>query len=305
MEQRETPDELDERWRADLSEWGIPHAIAAGARSDPWGHSPARFGERTDRALADPEGPTLARVAEALPPGGSVLDVGAGTGAASLPLARLDDAGPGTGPPPTRPSPAGTAGGAVRRDRAQESGTRLGELIAVDTSAAMLAELAARAGSLGVPVRPVTGRWPDVAGETPAADVAVAAHVVYNVPDLAAFLTALTGHARRRVVLELTHRHPMSWLSPLWARFHGLIRPERPVADDVAALARRLGYGVRQEERPAPLPRFASLEAMAESACRRLCLDPGRAEEVVAAAVELDMWPMLRDRWVTLWWDVA
>ncbi|GGL48509.1 class I SAM-dependent methyltransferase [Planomonospora parontospora] len=268
MEERETPEELDERWRADLSEWGIPAGIAAGARSDPWGHSPARFGERTDRALADPEGPTLARVAEALPPGGSVLDVGAGTGAASLPLARL------------------------------------GELVAVDTSAAMLAELETRARRLGVPVRPVVGRWPDVAGETPAADVAVAAHVVYNVPDLAAFLTALTGHVRRRVVLELTHRHPMSWLGPLWARFHGLIRPERPGAGDVAELARRLGYGVRQEERPAPLPRFASLEEMAESACRRLCLDPGRAEEVVAAAVELDMWPVLRDRWVTLWWDV-
>ncbi|MBG0814713.1 methyltransferase domain-containing protein [Planomonospora sp. ID82291] len=260
---------MDERWRTDLAGWGIPAEIAAAARSDPWEHSPARFGERTDRALAVPEGPTLLRAAEALPPGGSVLDVGAGTGAASLPLARL------------------------------------GGLIAVDTSAAMLAELEVRAGRLGVPVRPVLGRWPDVAGETPPADVAVAAHVVYNVPDLSAFLAALTAHARHRVVLELTHRHPMSWLSPLWAHFHGLVRPTRPTADDVAALARRLGYGVRQEERPAPLPRFPSLEAMAESACRRLCLDPARAEEVVAAAVELDMWPVLRDRWVTLWWDTA
>jgi SAM-dependent methyltransferase len=301
MEDRETPDELDGRWRADLSEWGIPAGIAAGARSDPWGHSPARFGERTDRALADPEGPTLARVAEALPPGGSVLDVGAGTGAASLPLARLGGTVPQAGPP----SPSGAAGGAARPGDGEEARGRLGGLVAVDASAAMLAELEARAERLGVPVRAVRGRWPDVAGETPAADVAVAAHVVYNVPDLVAFLTALTGHARRRVVLELTHRHPMSWLGPLWAHFHGLIRPERPTAGDVAEIARRMGYGVRQEERPAPLARFASLEEMAESACRRLCLDPGRAGEVVAAAVELDMWPMLRDRWVTLWWDVA
>nr|BFE84132.1 hypothetical protein GCM10020093_067330 [Planobispora longispora] len=42
-----------------------------------------------------PEGPTLARIAEALPDQGVVLDVGAGTGAASLPLARL---GRGDGP---------------------------------------------------------------------------------------------------------------------------------------------------------------------------------------------------------------
>src|SRR6478752_3380142 len=137
---------MDEQWRADLALWGIPDEIAARAPANPWEHSPARFAERTDRALADPEGPTLARIAEALPAGGSVLDVGAGTGAASLPLAGS-----------------------------------MGELIAVDSSAAMLAELTSRADRLGVPTRIIRGRWPDVAAETPAADVAVAAHVVYNV----------------------------------------------------------------------------------------------------------------------------
>ncbi|GAA3442582.1 class I SAM-dependent methyltransferase [Planomonospora venezuelensis] len=208
--------------------------------------------------------------------------MGAGTGAASLPLARL---------------------GAVRGGGGG-SGT-LGELVAVDTSEAMLAELASRAGALGVPARTIRGRWPDVAGETPAADVAVAAHVVYNVPDLAGFLSELTGHARRRVVLELSHRHPMSWLNPLWAHFHGIVRPERPTADDVAALAERLGYGVRRQERLAPLSRFSGVAELAESACRRLCLDPGRAEEVVAAVAELDLWPVPRDQWVTLWWDPA
>lgn len=259
---------MDERWRADLARWGIPREIVARAPVHPWGHSPARFAERTDRALADPEGPTLARIAEALPPGGSVLDVGAGAGAASLPL-----------------------------------GASLGELIAVDTSAEMLAELESRAGALGVPATVVRGRWPDVAAETPAADVAVAAHVVYNVPDLAAFLTELSGHARRRVVLELTGRHPMSWLNPLWAHFHGLVRPERPTAHDVIAVAEALGYRVGHEQRLAPLSRFATPEDLAESACRRLCLAPDRAGEVLAAVAELDMWPVPRDRWFTLWWE--
>jgi hypothetical protein len=45
--------------------------------------------------------------------------------------------------------------------------------------------------------------------------VAVCHHVVYNVGNLAKFLTALDGHAERRVVLELTDRHPQSDLSPL------------------------------------------------------------------------------------------
>lgn len=259
---------VDERWRAGLELWRIPEEIAARAPADPWGHSPTRFAERTDRALAEPEGPTLARVAEALPPGGSVLDVGAGTGAASLPLAAA-----------------------------------LGELVAVDVSDAMLAELTSRAERLGVPARVVRGRWPAVAAETPAADVAVCAHVVYNVPDLAGFLTELTRHARRRVVLELTGRHPLSWLNPLWQHFHGVTRPSRPTARDVIDIAERLGYDVRHESRQAPLTRFTELEDLAESACRRLCLGPERADDVIAAVVELDMWPVPRDRWFTLWWD--
>ncbi|MFD0890601.1 M24 family metallopeptidase, partial [Streptosporangium algeriense] len=76
------------------------------------------------------------------------------------------------------------------------------------------------------------------------ADVAVCAHVVYNVPDLAAFLTELSGHARVRVVVELTERHPMTWLNPLWAHFHGIVRPDRPTAHDVIAVAEALGHRV-------------------------------------------------------------
>ncbi|GHE37509.1 hypothetical protein GCM10017673_44920 [Streptosporangium violaceochromogenes] len=267
MDER-THERVGESWRADLARWAIPDAILAGAPVSPWGHSTARFAQRTERALADPRGPTLDRIAEALPERGDVLDVGAGTGAASLPLA-----------------------------------TSMGELIAVDTSAEMLEELMARAATLGVRVRAVKGRWPDVAAETPEADVAVAAHVVYNVPDLARFLTGLTGHARHRVVLELTERHPMTWLAPLWAHFHGLVRPERPTAHDVIAVAEALGHRVGHASRLAPLSRFDTPEEMAENACRRLCLDPGRAGEVLAAVVALDMWPVPRDRWFTLWWE--
>ncbi|MET9063946.1 class I SAM-dependent methyltransferase [Streptosporangium sandarakinum] len=261
---------VDGRWRADLARWDIPEHILRRAPVSPWGHSPARFAQRTEHALAVPEGPSLARIAEALPAAGSVLDVGAGTGAASLPLAG-----------------------------------RLGELIAVDASAGMLAELTPRAERLGVPVRTVQGRWPDVADRTPVADVAVAAHVVYNVSDLAAFLSELTGHARRRVVLELTEHHPMSWLTPLWRHFHGLPRPARPTAHDLIAVAGALGHEVRHESHAAPLPRYASLDELAESACRRLCLTPDRVGEVAGAAVALGMWPLPRERWFTVWWETA
>ena len=59
-------------------------------------------------------------------------------------------------------------------------------------------------------VRTVHGRWPDVHARVEMADVAVCGHVVYNVADLGAFVTALTEHASRRVVLEFTEVHPQT-----------------------------------------------------------------------------------------------
>jgi len=75
-------EELATRWRERLESWAIPEEILAKAPADPWSHSPERFGTRTDRALAEPDaGPTMTRLAEALPDQGTVLDVGAGAGA--------------------------------------------------------------------------------------------------------------------------------------------------------------------------------------------------------------------------------
>lgn len=262
-------EELADRWRERLESWAIPEKIMAAAPADPWSYPLARFTTRTDRALAEPDdGPTMTRLAEALPPGGTLLDVGSGPGAASLPLHE-----------------------------------RIGHLYAVDLSGEMLEELAARADKLGVPATTVEGRWPDVAAQVPEVDVAIAAHVVYNVPDLAGFLRALDARTRGRVVLELPHRHPMSWMAPLWRHYHGIDRPVRPIAEDCVALAAALGYDVRVEEREAPLERFASLRELADSACHRICLDPARADEVARTALELGMWPLPRDRWVTIWWE--
>jgi SAM-dependent methyltransferase len=249
------------RWRADLLAWAIPEEIMAKAPADPWAHAPARFARRTDALLAEPSGPTYERCAQALPSGGSVLDVGAGTGAASLPL------------------PAA-------------------ELIAVDESARMLAELGRRAAARGLPARLVEGRWPDVADEVPEADVVVCAHVVFNVP-------ALHAHARRRVVLELPELHPTSWLGPLWLRFHGLRRPSTPTYEDVVAIVAALGHPLRVTRHLSASPLHESYEELAASACRRLCLDPARAEEVAEAARELGVTPGRRRPFVTLWWDAA
>ena len=55
---------------------------------------------------------------------------------------------------------------------------------------------------------------------------------LYGVADLAAFVLALDAHAHRRVILELTQRHPLAAMAPLWRYFWDLERPEGPTAAD-------------------------------------------------------------------------
>src|SRR5437764_12809678 len=75
------------RWREDLAAWAIPDHIIAAAAESPWVLPRQVFARRADRLMREPTGPSFERAWEALDPPGSVLDVGSGAGAASLPLA--------------------------------------------------------------------------------------------------------------------------------------------------------------------------------------------------------------------------
>jgi SAM-dependent methyltransferase len=258
------------RWRQDLDSWAIPDEILAAAPETPWACPPGLFARSAEEAVAARTGPltpSRRRALEALPEGGSVLDVGAGGGAASLPLC-----------PPAA------------------------AVTAVDQSPRMLAAFADLAARQGLDHTEVEGLWPDVAPEVGPADVVVCHHVLYNVGDLVPFVVALTGHARRRVVVELTADHPQALMNPLWEHFYGLARPSRPTADDAAEVVRDLGLDVGVEEFEAP-PRWNHPEHRDEVvafARRRLCLPAERDPEVAAVLPE----PAPRPH-VTLWWTGA
>jgi hypothetical protein len=159
-----------------------------------------------------------------------------------------------------------------------------GRLVAVDESPAMVASFLAAAEAAGAPAEGVEGRWPEVAGLLGPADVVVCHHVLYNVPDLAPFATALTGHARRRVVAELTDRHPLVGLGPLWRRFHDLERPAGPGADDAVAALEALGLEVvRQDWENQDRFGFDDFDELVAFTRRRLCLPADRDPEVAEA----------------------
>ena len=276
------------RWREQLGAWAIPDEILRAVPDSPWQHPTEVFAKRADSYVATPVGiswgrrsppwrPGPAACQEARAAGGTALDVGAGAGAASLPLARATT-----------------------------------ELCAVDPSRAMLDALAVRASALNLPTRLVEGTWPEAAATVDEADVVVCHHVLYNVADLAPFARALTDHARRRVVVELPPAHPMRALNPLWLRLHDLRRPDDPTADDAMAVLTELGLEVHQERWPRP-PRtpYGSFVDMVATTRRRLCLPAGRESELADALMELGVDPDhpvdLADRdgdeLVTLWWD--
>jgi len=242
------------RWAEELAAWAIDPAIMAAAPESPYGFPPGLFGSRRGSAV------THEAVRGGLP--GSVLDVGCGGGAASIPA-----------------------------DAA--------ELLAVDESPAMLERYRAAAGA--TPVRTWCGRWPDLAADVPPADVVVAANVVYNVPDLPDFLTALTGHARRRVVVELTDAHPWTALAPLWRHFHGQDRPDGPTSALFREVLAELGIEARWTSwERLDLFRGGDPAEVLAFTRRRLCLPADRDPEIAAQLARLDEGPSPTA--TTLWW---
>jgi SAM-dependent methyltransferase len=253
------------RWADQLAAWAIPPEILAAAPESPWGFPASIFRAPGDEAVI--ETPSRRRALEALPEGGTVLDVGSGGGAGSLPLC-----------------PPG------------------GGIVAVDESAELLALLADGAQARGIDHAEVHGRWPDVAPAVGPADVVVCSHVFYNVPDLGAFALALTSHARRRVVVELTASHPLTAQAPLWRHFHGIDRPDGPTADDAVAVLEDVGLAVSSEHFAAPPRPGVRREDWVAFVRRRLCL-PAERDAEVAAFLPPEDGALTPRSAVTLWWD--
>jgi len=270
-----------DRWREQLSGWAIPEEILAAAPESPYGFATECFRRRGERAATGGAKPTTRRALDGLPDGGSVLDVGVGGGGTSLPLA----------------------------DRA-------GSIVGFDAQADMLEGFRENAARLGVRAETLVGVWPEDAERAPVVDVVVAGHVCYNTPELGPFALALDRHARGRVVLELTDRHPLAWMADLWMTFHGMARPDGPTADDAEAVLRDVGLDVAREDwRIAEQHGTAGFERREEAihqVRRRLCLPSDRDAEIEVALGDRlrlidglwDIGPAQRSL-VTLWWPTA
>ena len=260
-------DELARRWSDDLASWALPQEVLDQAEQPPWLHPVGMF------TVGDeiPDAPSHRIAREAVPDGGSVLDIGCGGGRGAFALV-----------PPAA------------------------SVVGVDHQQGMLDAFAAAAERRGVAHLEVLGDWPEAGPRTPECDVVVCHHVAFNVPGIAPFITALDDHARVRVVLELPMQHPLSNLTPLWERFWGISRPTRPTADDLYELVRALGHDARIERWSDPdfgTRSEMSADERIEMTRIRLCLPAERRDEVARALADS---PIEAPRELaTIWWDTA
>lgn len=254
-------------WRDTQRRSAVPQSIVDNAPEPEFSLEPERFRWRPDEDAKQPVRPSRRRALEALPEGGSVLDVGVGGGASSLGLV-----------------------------------PKAGLIVGVDPLAGMLESFQESARAAGVPTRTVRGDWPDVAGEVDVTDVAVCHHAVYRITAIEDFVAAMTAHARRRVVVELSARSPLAALNPLWKIIHGIDRPDVEIADLAEAVLVSMGLAVEREDLVLPPKVQEVTPQLVAFTRRRLYVGPecdGEIEEYLRAQDPRE------HRVVALWWPGA
>ena len=199
-----------------LAEWGrrvranreqVDHFREVGDRPDHYAPIATHF--RADPRRGDD--PALDVLRSLVRPGESWLDIGAGGGRYALPLALLAR-----------------------------------EVIALDPSEGMLGVLGEGIAEHGISnVRTVHARWPD--GKAVSADVALIAHVGYDIEAIGPFLDAMEAAATRLCVAVLFHRRPTWAADDLWPEVHGVARATLPALPEflVLQLARGRVFEVR------------------------------------------------------------
>jgi hypothetical protein len=147
------------------------------------------------------------RLLALLRPGDTWIDVGAGAGRLAVPLA-----------------------GAVR------------QVVAVEPSESMRRALeSGLADRDRANVRIIDGRWPQVAAKAGRGEVALAAFVVFDQPDIVGFLEAMERAARRRVVVSVTNCAPSAGDDELWWELHGEPQASLPAAPELTEVLAETG----------------------------------------------------------------
>jgi len=184
-------------------------------------------------------------------PGDTWLDIGAGAGRYALPIALA----------------LGASGG---------------EVIVVDPSSGMLAGLHELALEHGIAnVRSVEGRWPPPDGDLApfAADVALIAHVSYDIPEIGPFVRAMESSARRLCIAVLMERQPSSIADVFWPPVWGESRVALPALPEFVELLGAMGRAVAVQRLEREPRRFGTRDELEGFLRRQLWVEPGSSAD--------------------------
>lgn len=211
-------------------------------------YAPVRSLFRADPTRTDD--PVLNALLALVEPGETWLDVGAGAGRFALPIALA-----------LRPSG--------------------GRVIATDVSPSMLQGLREIADGHRIDnVETIEARWPFADEATaPSGDVALIAHVGYDIEAIGPFLDAFEASARRLCVGVLMDRAPASASDPFWPPVHGEARVPLPGLPELVEILRARGREPQVRRIVQEARSFDSRETLAGFARRQLWIDPGGAKE--------------------------
>jgi CTP:molybdopterin cytidylyltransferase MocA/SAM-dependent methyltransferase len=170
---------------------------------------------------------------------------------------------------------------------------RVREVIALDPSPSMLAGLREGMARHDIAnVVPVEGRWPPSdpdAAEAARADVALIAHVGYDIEPIGAFLDAMEAAAGRLCVAVLSERVPSSPAAPFWPPVHGEARIELPALGPFLDVVAARGAEPRVALVPHTPRAWSSREELATWVRHQLFIDAGSERDRVAQAC-VDAW---------------
>jgi SAM-dependent methyltransferase len=169
---------------------------------------------------------------------------------------------------------------------------RVRQVIAVEPSPGMRRALRAGLDEHGiVNVSVVAGEWPqalDSVGDLPAADVALIAHVGYDIEEIGPFLDGLDAVARDRCVAVLTDTSPAAVADPFWPLVHGEPRVPLPALPELLALLHARGAQTELVRLPRSPRRFEEVASLASFLRRQLFIAEGGEKDVRFAEVLAD-----------------
>ena len=273
------------RWRGIVAARREQHdavCAAQGRTTDDYWARRAQSYQKFVRESAGGSDPFVALVRRHIEAEDVLLDVGAGTGRHSIPLA-----------------------------------AHCKRVIALDPSQAMLGFLRQQVADQEIGnIEMVEGGWPDAAAEAPAADVVFSAHVLYPIEDVEGFLRAMDAHAARLCLLHLMARQPWFDQIGLWEAVHGSERMPQPTHIDVVNVLQQLGCHANVEVAHSDVPRrfdslddaverFAESIAVGDDGERRQRLRAALAERLELSEGGVLTLPLPRYPLATVWWEAG